>query len=294
MYKCADPVIKKYTGLKPKTQIEFTPSYERFADPADNKLVAPELLADEVRTRCYYAAAYAGFTSSDCRVYFQGEQIPVTNLLGLAKILFPEEIPRFSVTIKPQEIYQHQSHSWEVVCLVTTSTQATGVMNATMVNGIPVREGKHIDHLRAQLKKELRKWYEANYKNLQLAGFDNKLAGCLFLMANCKIPAPQWGGQRKDVMPVPGRFPHYLFPAKFIARIAEATKPYVLDNIKGYKPPNKKMDLAKYTPASKAGGSESNLCSLILVEGDSVKHHIIGPVKTYLGAAHYCIPEEYQ
>ncbi len=301
MQKTSKPKISDVRSPD-RTIISFTPEYTLFSEQGVNigksgiivdrsaaNPVDHNTLVSVVKTRAYLAAAYAGYTSSDCRVHFNGKHIPVAGIKDLANLMFPPSTPKFYAKLTPEKIYAHQKYTWEVMIVVTPNI-TKGLTDLTIVNGMLVREGKHISCLRAQLRADTKAWYADNYKNLQLPKFDEAFSSCTFLLANCKIPGADWDSQRKEKLAAPGRFPHYVFPGKFVGKLAPAIKEYILANVKAYTPPKSKpIDMTKYIPAAQAGRTESNLCSLILVEGDSVKNHIVGPVAEYLHMDHYGI-----
>ena len=281
------PWAKTWTNKRAFTSVSFLPDYDLFRD-IDGQLPDRTVMSRLLHSRAIFAAAYAGFASGGtCSTYYNGSAVPVSGLKTLISTFFPNETA-VQATIKPLEVYEHQKYPWDVAAVIMPTDSEFSA--CTIVNGIIVRSGTHITFIRRELIAGVRAWYSEHYKNLKITGLPGKVESNVFIMAITQIPAPQWDGQRKENMSAPRKFKGYSLPAGFIAKVAEHLKPVILDKLAGYKPPKPKHDISeKYIAAKLAGKKDGRACSLFIVEGDSVRNHIIGPMTKHLGRERYGI-----
>jgi DNA topoisomerase-2 len=280
------PWPKTKNAVSPFTRIEFLPDYSLFKDGEGN-LPDRATISMLMRSRAVFTACYAGYASKGkCKVRYNQNHIPVNNLKKLVEVFFPQEVS-LHATLTPSEIHDHQKYPWELSVVIRPTVSEFSA--CTIVNGIVVRSGTHISFIRGLIVAGVRGWYTEHHKNLKISGLPGKIESNVFIMMNTQIPAPQWDGQRKENMSAPRKFKGYSLPAVFISRLSELLKPFILDKVSNYKPPKPKHNYEKYLPAKFAGTSRRHECSLIIVEGDSVKNHILGPVAKYLGRDCYGI-----
>lgn len=277
MSTCMAPVICDLTRphnipndrVRPHTTLSFAPDYAgsfgyETLSPGDH-----ETLTSVIRTRVYLAANYLKYTNriyggkGSVRITFNDAVIPVDDLPGLARVLFPGRQQVHSVL-------SEGVRAWEVLVVIVENAEMHQLSN---VNGIVVREGKHIKYLQNCILAAVRA------RVTKLLGPEVKFSpsyvlGNIFILANTKIPDPCWTGQRKDVLEIDARkLTQYAPDSKFMAEIATALHDQIMDRIFAKTQPNAltkdKVNLDKYREASKAGGKESHKCALIAVEGDS-------------------------
>ena len=280
---------------KPHTVLSFTPDYVGlFGYAASADVYSP--LVDLVRTRAYFAAAYISYTlgaKKTTAVWFNGQEIKAGGMNDIAKLLFPTAtIMRSIVTpaaSKSKTSIRHYKYPWEVYVIIT-DTQKYANSRISIVNGIVVQDGKHLDKISqcivAGATEKITKYLGESHIKFS----PQYITSNIFLMINTKIPNPSWTGQRKDVMGTDIRmFANYSLESKFITDIANAIKDNIIDSIFA-KPVKKKnggargtTDYEKYEKAKLAGSKSSHLCALLPVEGDSAKNQIVSALTKTLG-----------
>jgi DNA topoisomerase-2 len=274
------------------TVLSFMPDYSRFGYKTFgveeyNKLV------DVVRTRVIFAAAYAK-SCSDVKVYFNDELININGIRDIAGMMFPG-CETMSAIIKPdlsKAKNKNFKYDWDV-CVVFTDSTNYDSNQLTNVNGMVVKEGKHIKHLFNDLVSGVKDKIIKLFKDKELNFSNNYVTGNIYLLANTKIPNPNWVGQRKDVVDTDIRnFAGYKFDSKFTSKIADKLKDRIIDSIFASKTAteNKRkrtVDYDKYTPARLAGGKHSLKCGLIFVEGDSAMTQVATGISNTVGFERY-------
>lgn len=280
---------------EPHTTISFTPDY---MGQFSYKSFGPEEYAatiDIVRTRAYYAAAYVGYTCAQsnnqskkhCSVWFNGKKIQVNSMQDIAKILFPgKEI--IHTTIIPTVVGSgNYKYPWELTAVIGAPSGRTSI-----VNGIVVGEGKHLNKIMNILIAETEKSVSKQLGNSNIKFSPSHVTGNIFLMLNTKVPLPSWTGQRKDVLSTDMKlFSGYTVDTKTINLFTKSISNTIIDSIfnktttKTVK--NKIADYEKYRPARDAGTKHSHLCTLIIVEGDSAVNQVITGLTKTIGVQRY-------
>jgi DNA topoisomerase-2 len=270
---------------EPHTTISFTPDY---MGQFRYKSFGPEEYAvtvDIVRTRAYYAAAYVGYTCAQhgkrCGVWFNGKKIQASSMQDIAKILFPgKEI--IHTVITPTIVGSgNYKYPWELTIVIGAPSGRISI-----VNGIVVGEGKHLNKIMNILIAETEKSVSKQLGDSNIKFSPSHVTGNIFLMLNTKIPLPSWTGQRKDVLSTDMKlFSGYNIDAKTINSFTKSMSNTIIDSIFNKSATrtikNKIAEYEKYRPARDAGTKHSHLCTLIIVEGDSaLDQAIIGLTKT--------------
>jgi DNA topoisomerase-2 len=231
-------------------------------------------LTDLVRTRAYFAAAYAGYSDKKCKISFNQQPIPVKNVQELASIIFPNDV-RLAANITPSGNNTTYNYAWELVVVIRPTSGALD--NMTIVNGIMVRGGKHIKYVTNKLIEGVKLEICKHLKDKNAKFVPSQLTNNIFIMLNSKIPNPSWTGQRKDILEIDIRkLSHYVVPQGIIKELTENVKEFLIDNIiKKETKAVKHTDYEKYTPAKKAGTDQSHKCVLIMAEGDSALTQVV-------------------
>ncbi len=259
-------------GGKECTTISFIPDYTGLFGYSTFDETTYSQLVDIVYTRAVFASIYAHYTCMQKRVgiFFNGVEIPYRGVCDLANLLFPNS-HRVSTVLTPtvSSNMPEYKHPWQVCAVITDVMPANQL---SVVNGIVVSQGKHMERLFSQISTGI----NANIakiledKNLKIP--TNSFLQNIFLMVNAKIPNPNWTGQRKDVLDINTKYlAGYVLDRKFLAGICMHMKEQITLNIiaSENKPKKTKLDFEKCSDAEYAGGSRSHECVLIPVEGDS-------------------------
>ena len=264
------PTIVK-SKIKPYTKIVFKPDYKRFG---------VEKLDDDMRSllvkRVYDIAA---ITDNRVRVKYNSELIPIRN--------FQQYIDLYIGTKENKtRVYEEPNKRWEYACCLAPEDEFTHV---SFVNGICTNKGgKHVEYILNQIIRKLVAYIK---KKKKVDVKPNTLKEQLMLFVNCSIENPAFDSQTKDFMntPIPKFGSTCEVSNKFIEKIANNSGLGVMDmalsltQVKDNKDA-KKTDgskvksirgIPKLVDANFAGTDKSELCTLILCEGDSAKAGVI-------------------
>ena len=264
------PTIVK-SKIKPYTKIVFKPDYKRFG---------VEKLDDDMRAllvkRVYDIAA---ITDNRVRVKYNSELIPIRN--------FQQYIDLYIGTKEDKtRVYEEPNKRWEYACCLAPEDEFTHV---SFVNGICTNKGgKHVEYILNQIIRKLVAYIK---KKKKVDVKPNTLKEQLMLFVNCSIENPAFDSQTKDFMntPIPKFGSTCEVSNKFIEKIANNSGLGVMDmalsltQVKDNKDA-KKTDgskvksirgIPKLVDANFAGTDKSELCTLILCEGDSAKAGVI-------------------
>jgi DNA topoisomerase-2 len=275
--------IEKFYGLKagtPFTKITFIPDYNRFGIDGLNNQFGDNLIS-LFKKRSYDIAAFVGKT----RVYFNDELIPINTFEQLVNLYLINDCESPKSSIK--QIYESANERWEYsVCLAHDGLKN----NISYVNGICTHKGgKHVEYIINQITKKIIEVIETK-KKMKISPNIVKERLCIFL--RCDIENPSFDSQTKEYLTTP----YSKFGSNCIiseAFIQKVLKMGIMDivcsisEIKGIaeldkvakksdgKKSRKIYGIPKLIDANWAGTEKSNLCSLILCEGDSAKAGVI-------------------
>ena len=256
---------------KPYTQVTVTPDLARLGGGGPG--FSPDAVA--VMTRRVYDIA--AVTDKAVQVTLNGEKIAVRSLEHYANLVLGTD-----KTARPRA-YERPSPRWEYVVAMTTNGEPGHV---SFANGIYTRlGGSHVKHVLDQVCKRVAE--KANTKksvNIK----PHQVRNHLFVMVNCIVNDPSFGGQTKETLTLPvGKFgSKAVVSDKFIDKVCKTgvlarvtAVQGVLDQAAGAKTDGRKTrritDVPKLDDAELAGGAKSHLCTLLLVEGDSAKTGVI-------------------
>ena len=253
---------------KPYTKITFKPDYARLGiDGLSDDMVSL------FKKRVYDIAAV---TSKSIKVKLNGVLVPVR--------AFPNYIDMYIGTkSETRRIYETGGERWEYAVSLTPSDEFRQV---SFVNGIHTSKGgKHVEYILNQIVRKMVKFIETKKK---VTVKPNTIKEQIMLFLRCDIENPSFDSQTKDFMSTPiSKFGSTCSVSdSFIEKIAKLgimNTACELTTIKDTKTAKKSdgsktksvRGIPKLVDANHAGTAKSNLCTLILCEGDSAKAGII-------------------
>jgi len=186
------------------------------------------------------------------------------------------------ITMRPDEyvstymseiVFRQDNKRWQLMIGINDTGD---FQQQSFVNGIWTRNGgTHVDYIWKQIYKQL----EPILKKLKLKTYEVKRKLSIFL--SCKLVNPTFDSQIKETctLPVAKFGSEFKVQKSFINAVKSSSFMQVLENMASKKDDKKlskndgkkrsSVDVQKLTDASKAGGSESDRCTIILTEGDS-------------------------
>lgn len=251
------------------TTVAFVPDYVGLFGYDSYNPELHQLLTDLTRTRVFMAAAYVNSVNPRCQVYFNDELVPVKSMADIAHIVFPE-CKRVITMVKPTSAAPYD-YVWEV-CAVVAKSSTCEYPQLTNVNGVVVKDGKHVNKIRGCVVEGVRAHIEKLFSGKNIKFQPRYVTANLFMFINAKIPNVHWNGQRKDILDIDIRkLAGYAIDPKTIDHIAAALGDVLTDQLLVGKASKRKkaVKIDKYKEAGGAGGKKSADCALFLFEGDS-------------------------
>ncbi len=259
MSVCNKPHITKYRGKDSSVNIVFQPDWKLFG--------MTEMTEDFfkiVEKRVYDAAVC---TSSNCKVYFQGEVIPSVTLEKYARMYLDPEV----------KVATYQTDRWSVVL----APSDTGFTQVSFVNGIcTTKGGTHVDYVSRMVCDSI---IEKLGKKVKLQ--PSHVKSHFFIFVRSTLVNPSFSSQVKSECTLkPQQFGSCLtLPATFTNQILKAGLQEELLALSKFREQKelKKTDsgakrskisgIPKLDDANNAGTAKSAQCTLIITEGDSAK-----------------------
>ena len=253
------PSITK-SKLKPYTKISFIPDYKRF-----EIIGIDHDMMSLLRKRVYDIAA---LTDKSIKVKFNNEVVPVKNFKQYIDMYIGTEATR---------VYEEGGERWEFAVALHSE-----FAHVSFVNGInTIKGGKHVEYILNQITRGVSDYIE---KKKKVKVTPNSIKDQLILFIRCDIENPAFDSQTKEFMNTPSsKFGSKCdVSEKFIEKVAKMgvmDAACALMEIKDTKAA-KKTDgsktknvrgIPKLTDANWAGTEKSDLCTLLVVEGDSAK-----------------------
>ena len=261
------PKITK-CNKKPYTKISFKPDYKRLGIENLN----PDML-NLFKRRIYDIAA---ITDKSVKVKFNSQLLPVRQFSQYVDLYLgcKNEVKR---------CYEEHSERWEYVLALSPSDEFQQV---SFVNGIfTSKGGKHVEYILNQIIRKLSA-YILKKKKINVKPTTIKEQIMLFI--RCDIENPSFDSQTKDYLTTQAsKFGSVCNVSdKFIDKIAKMgimEAACLLTEVKDVKAAKKNdgvkskniRGIHKLVDANSAGTKESNLCTLLLVEGDSAKAGVV-------------------
>jgi len=263
MRETSEPLVKESKLKKGYTKVSFVPDYERFKlDGISDDLIA-------------LFKAYAVDTAmlTKVKVYFNGEQIPVKNLVEYSKFFCSDEELSNSITMKSKD------------CEVVLTPSLKGFEFMAFSNGIRnPRGGVHVDA-----------WAEAIFRPIvdklnkpkkpQINISDVRQYFRLFVVAS--LNNPRWDSQCKYTLKTPS-VETLVKPSNIsnilkwevVDRIEDIIKSKEFGVLKKLTRKQKKFEAIDMLDSANFEGTKKGyLCNLLLVEGESAKNYAVWGLK---------------
>ena len=265
MSKTTKPSVKKYSKKTSYVEITFYPDLTRFGLTT----------IDDDHFNLFFRRTIdiAGISNNKIKVFFNDIKINVNNFKQYSELYYPEQ--------KQAIVYDDSNERWKVGCMFLPESNNKVI---SFVNGIATyKGGTHVNHVTDRIIKPLIDDY-IKKKDKDIKVTPSLLKDNMVFFINCMIENPAFSSQSKvDLTTKNNKFgssyePSDVFMKKIVksgivehmiqyAKFKEST---LLKKNDG----KKQMTLhgiPKLEDANKAGGKDSNKCSLILTEGDSAK-----------------------
>jgi len=258
------PKITDYSG-KPYTKITWTADFDRFGIDKYSK--------DMINLMIRRVYDIAGITDKSVNVYLNKKKLSVKSFLDYSKMYLNEE------PIIYEEILDN-GIPWKIGVSLSDSDKFEQI---SFVNGIAnPKGGKHVDMITKQLTAGLKKLIvKKTKKDIN----ENYIKNYLRVFLDCLIVNPSFDSQTKErLITTPSKFGSKpVLTEKFLKNIISKTellnKVLLFSEFKMSKENkktdgtkrNKIRDIPKLDDANNAGTKKSDLCTLILTEGDSAK-----------------------
>ncbi len=246
----------------PYTMIRFLPDYQRFGMDG---------LTDDMyqlfRKRAYDACAT---TDSTVQVYFNDVKLDVKDFEKYADLYIGNKDER-------ARAYETCNDRWEVIATYSESGQFEQISFANGINTL--RGGKHVEYITNQITKRLVEMAAKKKKDIKPQHIKDNLT----VIIKAVIINPAFDSQTKETLTTQAskfgskcdlsdKFFDKLFKTGIIDKAASLTQFH--EQKKVAKTDGKKTArvlIPKLDDANRAGTKDSQLCTLILTEGDSAK-----------------------
>lgn len=276
MATCDPPKITSGGNKKEYTKVSFAPDYcGQFRYDTFNEALA-ESLEGLFKARLYEASAYAHWASKGaCKIYYNAERIPITDIQSLAKRALPDALKTFKITMRDPS--KDNLFPWEVVIAIANNPDRRSI---SIVNGVSVRGGKHIDLIRRKLLIGIKDTYKDLFKDTKVELKKSIIEENTMIFGVMPIPGVKFQEQRKTEADFNQQiYKNYEIEESVLKSISATLKDKVMHYISGgnefinLETPKKKKKgestiMEKYEPAL-ASAKEPLKCSLLLPEGDS-------------------------
>ena len=265
--KICKPIVTKTTE-KPYTKVSWLPDYKRFG---------MEGLTDDMFSLLKKRTLdISAVTDKTVKVKFNGTLFPAKTFEQYVDLYI-------GAKSEMKRLYEKPHERWEYAVCLSPLDEFTHV---SFVNGIHTKKGgKHIEYVMNQIVKKMVTYIEKK-KKIKVKPITIKEQLMLFL--NCVIENPAFDSQTKETMNTPvSKFGSKCeISDKFIDKLAKMGVMEAAINLNEVKANKaaKKGDgrktnnirgIPKLMDANKAGGVQSDQCTLVLAEGDSAKAGIV-------------------
>lgn len=260
MQKINSPKISNYNG-KPYVKISFIPDYQKF-----NFNSITDDIVKLFKKRAYDLAGILNSTN----IHWNNEQIEINNFTDYVKLYYTDEIN-----------YVHQKCGDSEV--IISNSLDDKFKQISFVNSVHTKDGgKHVDHILKQILANMNKAISRKYKNVNIR--DSFIKDKIYIFINSVVENPSFSSQTKDSLSsnVPDDFCKIsnttmkniiskLDLTTEIISLIKAKETLALEKSDTKSRKSRIKDIPKLYDANYAGTSKSNMCTLILTEGDSAK-----------------------
>lgn len=250
------------------TKITYTPDLKKFN--------INSIDTDMIMRRIYQASA---ITSTGVSFYFNNKKVKCNSLVDYYGI---------------NSIIHIKNKNWDIY--VEKNENNEGITHS-YVNGIPTElGGTHVNHVVNKVIKLIKDKFESRNKTKKINVRTSDIKKYLNFYISCTVNNPRFSSQSKEEL-VSTNF--YAIPnitdSNIVKIIKEIEEDIIsLDEFRNRKKINDKISttrtslrIPKLDDAHYAGTKKSNLCSLILTEGDSAKTSVLSGLskkdKEYIG-----------
>ncbi len=255
-------------STKSYTKITFLPDYSRFGMSG--------LEADVVSLIKKRTVDCIACSNKNVNVYVNGAKLKGKGLGDYVRYFFDEDVKTFSET--HTSVVGGNEMIWEYVIVPWEKFEHVSFVNGNST----YTGGKHVDHIMYQIINKLKGLLETKKKlsDVKPAVIREKM----FLFLRATVVNPQFSSQTKEFLTTQAKDfgVKVEVPEKFIEKLWKSS---IIEDIVEFHKLKASLDLAKQTDGSKkkrvfipkledahwAGTQKSDLCTLILTEGDSAK-----------------------
>lgn len=282
MYTVEKPSIKKYTGSKGLVKVTFTPDKNRFAGAFhDNGIIDDMISVFHTRT-----VELASLVGKDVKVTWNGTVVQNNNFEKFIKLFLRDGMTGFA--------YEECGPRWQVGVILSRhlysdEEELPEDKHISFVNGINTKKGgKHVETV---TRKVLSDFCDiAKTKKVDIK--PGQLKNSVVLFINSTIVNPSFDSQSKEFLTTPasefgsradysGKLVQSLVKLGLLDEAKHILEAKSLRDVK--KTDGKKRStirgLTKLEDALLAGTAKSNICTLILTEGDSAATSAISGLK---------------
>ena len=265
---------------KPYTSVSFKPDFNRLKISGFDDDFKKLLLR-----RIYDIAAV---TDKTVKVKYNSELLEVKNFVNYVDLYIGNKN-------ETERVHEEANSRWEYVVCLAPNEEFTQI---SFVNGIfTSKGGKHVDYVVNQIVRKITA-YIKNKKHVDVKPASIKEQLMIFI--NCTIENPAFDSQTKDYLnsavsnfgsscEVSDKFVEKLAKMGVMTTACSITE--VKENKAAKKTDGSKIknirNIPKLVDANFAGSAKSNLCTIILCEGDSAKSGIISGLsredRNYIG-----------
>ena len=267
-------ITKVRPGTKPYTKITFLPDYA--------KLGISGLSSSMMALFKKRVLDLTAVTSSKVKVRWNGEVLKVKSFQDYVDLYLGDKVTA------PRVYECSLDGRWEYIVAISPTSEFTQI---SFVNGIYTQKGgKHVDYLLSQILKKTVLFIETKKK---ITVNPSSIKEQLILFIRCDIVNPSFDSQTKDFMNTPShKFGSTCNVSdKLIEKISKMgimETACGLTQIKEHHSLKKNdgakrktlRDLPNLLDAGYAGTAKSNMCMLIICEGDSAKAGITSGLTT--------------
>ena len=282
MYTVGKPSIKKYTGSKGLVKVTFTPDKNRFAGAFQESGIIDDMVS-VFHTRTIELASLVG---KDVKVSWNGIVIPNNNFEKFIKLFLRDGMTGFA--------YEECGPRWQVGVILSRhlysdEEELPEDKHISFVNGINTKKGgKHVETVTRKVLTDFCEVAKAKKVDIK----PGQLKNSVVLFINSTIVNPSFDSQSKEFLTTPasefgsradysGKLVQNLVKLGLLDEAKHILEAKSLRDVK--KTDGKKRStirgLTKLEDALWAGTAKSNLCTLILTEGDSAATSAISGLK---------------
>jgi DNA topoisomerase II len=269
-----EPIVTELASFKknyPKdrhrsggTTIEFIPDWSIYKiDITDSSRYAS--LNRLFKSRAYQMAAHAGL-----EVIYNGLFLNIYSLKDLAPMLIESGVFVYTKL-------DHPKYPWDLV--VGLSSDGSVFESYSIINGVYVRTGNHINYIRDLVTEHVKPSVEKIVKKYQ-SYKKSMVHNNLFILISGNIPNPNFDSQTKtNLSGSAAKYSDYSITTATLNKIWKMLEPRIIEkflNVGEKKKVRREstIGIPKYKKAKYAETSKSAQCTLFICEGDSASQTV--------------------